>query len=115
MSSARSLGYARRFSADEMEILVRGVVPREMEDHWFIFEEDDVLYLYRSWTGYELFTIRLRRLADGGAEIAEVMLNDEYARRREGWWRIGRRPRNRASTTNRRFREACHIHPGRPL
>jgi hypothetical protein len=93
MSSGRPLAYARRFSPEETEVLARGIVPREMEDHWFIFEEDDVLHRYRSWTGYELFTIRLRRLADGGAEIAEVMLNDEHARTRRGRWRIGRRPR----------------------
>lgn len=95
MSSARPLAYARRFSPEETEILVRGIVPLGMEDHWFIFEEDDVLHLYRSWTGHELFTIQLRRLADGGAEIAEVMLNnelsDEEIPRRE-WWQIRRRP-----------------------
>jgi hypothetical protein len=61
-------------------VLVRGVVPREMEDHWFIFEEDDVVHLYRSWTLWEAFAIRLHRLADGGAEIAEVAANDEHAR-----------------------------------
>jgi hypothetical protein len=51
-----------------------------MEDHWFVFEEDDVVHLYRSWTSWEAFAIRLHRLADGGAEIAEVAANDEYAR-----------------------------------
>lgn len=92
MSAARPLAYARRFSAEETEVLVGGIAPREMDEHWFIFEEVDVLHLVRSWTEYELFTIKLRRLADGGAEIAEVMLN-EHARTRQRRWRFGRRPR----------------------
>lgn len=107
MSPARPLAYARRFSPEETQVLVRGVRPREMEDHWFIFAEDGVLHLYRSWTGYELFKIRLRRSADGGPEIAEVMVNDEHARARVRRWP--------AATANGRFREGGQIHLGCPL
>lgn len=95
MQSARRLAYSCRLSPRETELLVRGVVPREMEDHWFIFEEDDVVHLYRSWTGIELFAIQLRRLAGGGAEIAEVAVNDRnypHTPRRRRLARLLRRP-----------------------
>lgn len=92
MRSARRLPYSRRLSAGQTEVLVRGLVPREMEDHWFIFEEDDVVHLYRSWTGVEAFAIQLHRVADGGAEIAEVAVNVEFARS----------PRRRPATRLRR-------------
>ena len=41
-----------RFSAEEMARIVRGVVPQQMEDKWFIYYEKQKLYLHRSWTGY---------------------------------------------------------------
>jgi hypothetical protein len=76
MKSARRLPYPRQLRAHGTEVLVRGFHPREMEDHWFIFEEDAVVHLHRSWTGIEFCALRLHRLADGGAEITEVMVND---------------------------------------
>jgi hypothetical protein len=76
MKSARRLPYSRRLAAQEMEVLVRGFHPREMEDHWFIFEEDGVVHLHRSWTGIEFCAFQLHPLADGGAEITEVMVNE---------------------------------------
>jgi hypothetical protein len=77
MTVMRPIPYARRLSAEATEVLVRGFRPREMEDHWFIFEEDDVVHLVRSWTGLELFAVPIHRLTDGGAEIAEVLVNEQ--------------------------------------
>lgn len=77
MQSSRRLPYTRRFSTRETEILLQGVEPRGMDDHWFIFAEDDVVHLHRSWTGYEPFAIRLDRFPDGSAEIADLFVNDE--------------------------------------
>jgi hypothetical protein len=47
-----------------------------MDDQWFIFEEDDVVHAHRSWTGIEMFAIRLRRLPDGSCEIVGVTVDD---------------------------------------
>jgi hypothetical protein len=88
MKSARRLPYSRRLAAQETEVLVRGFQPREMEDHWFIFEEDGVVHLHRSWTGNEFCAFQLHPLADGGAEITEVMVDEANEELR---WRPRRR------------------------
>ena len=93
MKSARRLSYSRRLAAQDTDALVRGFHPREMEDHWFIFEEEGVIHLHRSWTGIEFCSFRLHRLAEGGAEITEVMVNDARElreRRRLTFLRWGR-------------------------
>jgi len=36
-----------------------GVVPREMEDRWFVYFEDGWLNFHRSWTGAHIFALRL--------------------------------------------------------
>ena len=36
---------------EEFQRIRRGLIPREMEDKWFIFYEEPWLYLHRSWTG----------------------------------------------------------------
>jgi 8-oxo-dGTP diphosphatase len=41
----------RTFSPQEMKRLSEGLVPRQMEDKWFIYWKDDTLYFHRSWTG----------------------------------------------------------------
>lgn len=53
------LPYQRRFSAAEHARLVRGLVPVEMEDKWFIYLEDGLLRLHRSWTGACIYGVRL--------------------------------------------------------
>ncbi len=37
----------RAFTPEEMERIRMGVIPREMEDKWFIYWKDDVLLLHR--------------------------------------------------------------------
>jgi hypothetical protein len=52
-----------------------------MEDHWFIFEEDDVVHLVRSWTGLELFAVPIH---------FESLLGKGTLREHErGHWRAG--------------------------
>ena len=35
-----------------------GLVPGQMEDKWFIYWQDDVLYFHRSWTGFCVYVVR---------------------------------------------------------
>ena len=58
----------RHFSEDEMVRLRWGVVPRAMEDHWFIFFETDCLYFVRSWTGICVYTVEIKKR--GGEYVA---------------------------------------------
>ncbi len=38
-----------KFSEDQFLKIKNGFVPRQMEDKWFIFYEDECLYFHRSW------------------------------------------------------------------
>jgi hypothetical protein len=40
----------RSFDAVEWDALQQGVIPEEMEDKWFIYEEGGWLNFHRSWT-----------------------------------------------------------------
>ncbi|NLS97585.1 MAG: NUDIX domain-containing protein [Planctomycetaceae bacterium] len=51
--------FRMRFSRNEVSRLKRGHIPGEMEDHWFVFFEDDWVNFHRSWTGYCIFRLRL--------------------------------------------------------
>lgn len=62
------------FSAAEWDALQQGVIPEEMEDKWFIYEERGWLYFHRSWTGFCVFQVQLKKSPTGG-EIAEAWVN----------------------------------------
>ena len=62
------LPYSDSFTARELEIIKAGLIPREMEDKWFIYFEGDTLYLHRSWTGQPVYKV----LLDTNGEQAKV-------------------------------------------
>lgn len=41
----------------ELEMLKKGHIPEAMEDHWFMYFENNKLYIHRSWTGFCLYII----------------------------------------------------------
>ncbi len=76
------LSYERRFSAAEHARLVRGLVPVEMEDKWFIYLEDGLLRLHRSWTGACIYGVRLGVEGEGSI-VEEAWVSratDDYTR-----------------------------------
>ena len=61
------LDIGRTFTEQEYHRLKNGLIPRAMEDKWFIFMENDVLFIHRSWTGtciYELHFDKQRAITD---------------------------------------------------
>lgn len=48
-----------RLSPAQRARLQQGHLPQEMEDHWLGRWEDGRLCVYRSWTGYCIFIVRL--------------------------------------------------------
>ena len=70
----QSIAVARHYSADEFARLRDGVMPREMEDKWFVFYEEPWLYLHRSWTGYCVYQVRFTPIADG-VQCVESLAN----------------------------------------
>jgi hypothetical protein len=60
-----SLPYDAVFSASEYEMLGHGLIPREMEDKWFIYLEGGWLNFHRSWTGAQIYGVRLEKVPEG--------------------------------------------------
>jgi len=62
------------FSQEEKELLEYGKRPRQMEDKWFVYMEDDVLHYFRSWTGIEIFRANLVQIEDEKWVINELFM-----------------------------------------
>lgn len=54
----------RSFSQNEIERIRQGTIPREMEDKWFIYWENDTLFFHRSWTGFCVYVVRFASQGD---------------------------------------------------
>ena len=69
-----ALSIERVFTEKEYELIRRGVIPESMDDKWFIFLEDDVLYFHRSWTGFCIYQVSLEK--DGAQyRVVEALAN----------------------------------------
>ena len=71
-------------SEQELELLKKGHIPEAMEDHWFMYFENNKLYIHRSWTGFCLYIISVSENGlVGSAQVNRnkeqyTNLNDEY-------------------------------------
>lgn len=70
------------FSDAQFAQITRGLVPREMEDKWFVYFEDPWLFLHRSWTGQLVYRLRFESVGgDMKVALAEVIdARDRYSR-----------------------------------
>ena len=46
-----------KLTADGLKNLKEGHHPKEMEDKWFMYFENDRFYIHRSWTGFCIYII----------------------------------------------------------
>ena len=59
----------------ELSNLLLGVLPRDMDDRWFIYVDgadaqgNGVLHMYRSWTGFKNFEAKFVMMMDGNGEV----------------------------------------------
>jgi len=60
----------RNFTSEQITILSYGHIPKEMEDRWFCYMEDNILYVYRSWSGICIYEVHF-----GKDNIHEVIVN----------------------------------------
>jgi hypothetical protein len=72
------LAFAAEFTDAETEQLVFGLIPREMEDKWFIFFHQGWLLFHRSWTGACIYGLRLEAMR-GGARVADSWVSRDPA------------------------------------
>jgi len=55
----------RKVSEREYRSLIDGFRPQEMDERWFMYVEEDWIYLHRSWTGFCIFKAKLEIQMDG--------------------------------------------------
>ena len=75
-ASRATIAIDRRFSAEEMRRIRRGVTPEQMEDKWFAFFEDGWVHFHRSWTGFCIFQLKLAKTAEGW-RVEEAWVTEE--------------------------------------
>lgn len=74
------MGYDHLFNDLDAETLMQGIVPKEMEDKWFVYYDNGWLYLHRSWTGHLIYWLKLDG-SPAGVRVVESWVNrgpDEY-------------------------------------
>lgn len=64
-----------KLTKENLTKLKKGHIPKEMEDHWFAFYENNKFYIYRSWTGICLYIVDIQE--DGTILSAIVNRNIE--------------------------------------
>ena len=75
------LGYQKVFLAADAKKIMSGYNPESMDDRWFIYYEDSLVYFVRSWTGYHIFGFKLAVSPNGSANVIGSWANrniDEY-------------------------------------
>jgi hypothetical protein len=80
-SKRTTLTLDREFSKQEMEKIRRGILPRQMEDKWFIYWKDGDLFFHRSWTGFCTYIVHFNEEENGSRMVkAEVNRDpDQYS------------------------------------
>jgi ADP-ribosylglycohydrolase len=61
IDNPKRIEIALTFTDKQFSKLSKGLIPREMEDKWFIFYENGALYFHRSWTGYGIYQAPLTK------------------------------------------------------
>lgn len=60
-----------KLTKQEYETLQIGHIPKEMEDKWFEYFENNTLFVHRSWTGICIYMIKFSEKG----EVIEVIVN----------------------------------------
>lgn len=59
-NNSKEIKFDMTFTQEEKEILEMGNTPIQMEDKWFIFQEENKIRFFRSWTGIEFYKGELK-------------------------------------------------------
>jgi ADP-ribosyl-[dinitrogen reductase] hydrolase len=76
-----NLDFRRAYSQKEFDRIKLGLIPKEMEDKWFIYYENHTLNIYRSWTGYHIYQISIQSQEDNTYKVIQTLVNrnkDQY-------------------------------------
>ncbi|WP_234437938.1 hypothetical protein [Streptomyces sp. WM6368] len=70
----------RKWTDDQWERIQRGYQSGDMDEKWDVFTEDNVVFLHRSWTGFEIFEAAFVPAEGGGWTIAGAMVESDPER-----------------------------------
>lgn len=65
------------YTADEVNRIKLGFIPKEMEQKWFIYCDDEFIYFHRSWTGYLVYKLPIHKISDGSWSIKSAIVNND--------------------------------------
>lgn len=74
-----SLDFRKVYSPQEFERIRLGLTPKEMEDKWFIYYENQTLNIHRSWTGYHIYQIAIQCQEDKTCKVIQTLVNRNIA------------------------------------
>lgn len=63
-----------KIPSDAMDIIRKGHIPDAMEDHWFMYCDEEYIRYYRSWTGICIYEARYEK-ADDGYRLTSIIAN----------------------------------------
>jgi hypothetical protein len=64
------------FTDADAERITNGLIPQAMEDKWFVYFEDGWLHFCRSWTGIQIYGVRLDG-SPGGVRVVDSWVNGD--------------------------------------
>jgi hypothetical protein len=70
--------YQVAFDSEQFAQLKEGVIPKGMEDKWFIYYEEPHLFMHRSWTGQPVYRLTLRNTGNG-SKVTEALWSKDLA------------------------------------
>ena len=79
--------FQHEFSLDDYEKLQYGFIPKQMEDKWFIYFEDNKIYCYRSWTGFCVYIVEFE-VTQRNSKIVKITINrdrEQYSETDNNW------------------------------
>ncbi len=65
IDSPKRIELELQFTDKQFSKIIRGLIPGQMEDKWFIFYEGSWLYFHRSWTGFGIYKAKLEESKSG--------------------------------------------------
>jgi len=72
---------ALSFTEEQYQKMQKGLIPKAMEDKWYVYFENDWLYFHRSWTGAGI--MRAEIIKENGGEGMKYTIKEFYAERDE--------------------------------
>ena len=65
----------KMYTKEEIEKIMWGYIPEQMEDKWFIYWENDRLFFHRSWTGVCVYIVNFKKNKAGDYFAKDATVN----------------------------------------